>query len=92
MSMGIEVQNVTSSIIPAAREARMLAPERPAETAEFGILMCRCPKTQDQVSSGIEMDWQTFSKIRKLHVRVYCCSCRHTHLIRAGSSELSAAR
>jgi hypothetical protein len=68
------------------------AAERPANTAEFGTLICRCPNTHDQVDSGIEMDCQTFRRIRKLHVRLRCCSCGDTHLIKVDSGELSARR
>jgi hypothetical protein len=89
MSLAFEIRDVTP--IPAARTRRPPAPQQPAETIEFGAFLCRCPCTQEQIASGIEMDHLTFRKIGKLQVRIHCRSCHTTHLIRVASGALAAS-
>ena len=92
MNVGIEIQDVASSSIPAVRTRRAPSTKQPANIPEFGIFMCRCPNTRDQIDSGIEMDRRTFRRIGGFRLRLRCRCCGETHLIKVSSGELSAHR
>jgi hypothetical protein len=92
MNISIETPNITSSNFSTPEKVRASTTERTDDKVEFGIFIYRCPRTQDRVKSGIEMDYRTFRKIGKLHLRVSCDACQNTHLIKMEGGELSATR
>jgi len=51
----------------------------PAVQVEIGMLVFRCPATDKDIPSGIELDRETFRKTRQFRVTVRCRPCRQLH-------------
>ena len=43
-------------------------------------IMIRCPRTGFDVSTGIEMDWAAFNRLREVHAEINCPACGGTHV------------
>jgi hypothetical protein len=54
----------------------------------MGMLLFCCPKSGEKIKSGVHTDGASLAKVRSLSVKVYCQSCRTTHLMRAGDGQI----
>ena len=45
----------------------------------MGLVMIRCPKTRRAISTGIQVDRQTFHATPVFFSRTHCSLCRTTH-------------
>jgi hypothetical protein len=59
---------------------------------EIGALVFRCPLTQRDIESGIEIDRVTFRKIAQFGVRVNCTACGHRHEFKVASGNIASSR
>jgi hypothetical protein len=60
-----------------------------ADHLEAGALVFRCPMTQHDFESGVEMDRRTFLRIGKLNLRLRCPACRHFHEFKVAHGSLA---
>jgi hypothetical protein len=54
----------------------------------MGMLLFCCPRTGEKIKSGVHTDGASLAKVRSLSVKVYCQSCKTTHLMRAGDGQI----
>lgn len=45
----------------------------------MGMVMIRCPETQQAISTGVQSDRATFHSTPVFFSRTYCSLCRTTH-------------
>lgn len=94
MNLGTETRNTSSGGISPQQRRNPLASRQAADGQEgadspaFGLFVCRCPTTQRIISSGIEMDQQTFQRIGNFGVRVHCRACQTVHVLGIASGAL----
>jgi CO dehydrogenase/acetyl-CoA synthase delta subunit len=46
----------------------------------MSTIMIRCPHTEAAVSTGIDMDWTAFNRLRDVRSEIICPSCGGTHV------------
>ncbi len=46
----------------------------------MGVVMIRCPRTGDEVSTGLEMDQATWDGLPVVPSRMHCPACRAEHV------------
>jgi hypothetical protein len=56
----------------------------------MGVLVFCCPATGERINSGVHTDESSLAKVRSLSVKLYCPSCKTTHLMRAGDGHVDA--
>jgi len=44
-----------------------------------GTIVIRCPKTQREISTGMEADWRAFRSVPVFFSRTFCPICRTNH-------------
>jgi hypothetical protein len=69
-----------------------LAQQLRSGPVEIGGLGFRCPTTQRNIASGIEMDRCTFERILGFTVRVNCQACRLRHEFKVANGSLEPRR
>jgi hypothetical protein len=57
-----------------------------------GVLVFRCPDTDEDIESGIATDRDTFRKIQQFNVRLCCSSCDQFHEFEAFTGRLEPFR
>jgi hypothetical protein len=62
------------------------------DPADVGALAFRCPTTQRDIESGIEMDRGTFQKIGQFAVQVCCAACQRRHEFKVANGRLAPFR
>src|ERR1700720_3883487 len=71
---------------PRARPRRNLAvagvaiPSGQRGGFAMGVVMIRCPRTGDEVSTGLEMDQATWEGLPVVPSRMHCPACRAEHV------------
>jgi hypothetical protein len=78
--------------VPPPRLSGRGSAQPPLINHEIGMLAFRCPLTQKDIASGIEMDRKTFLRNRQLCVRVFCRACHDTHKFEIESGRLAPYR
>lgn len=76
--------------IAGSRLAHPKTSPRRTTQVEIGSLAFRCPTTQREIESGIELDRCTFEKIKQFIVRVHCTACGYCHEFKVASGSLVA--
>jgi hypothetical protein len=51
---------------------------------DVGSLAFRCPMTQAEIKSGIDLDSRTFRQIRQFRIQVCCSECMNVHAFMVG--------
>lgn len=46
----------------------------------MGVVTIRCPRTGDEVSTGLEMDQKTWDALPVVPSRMHCPACRAEHV------------
>jgi hypothetical protein len=44
-----------------------------------GTIVIRCPKTEREISTGLQADWRAFGSVPVFFSRTYCPLCRSNH-------------
>jgi hypothetical protein len=71
---------------------RVSSTEQRTSGLQLGSLVFRCPIAQVEIESGIDLDLETFRRIRTLVVEVRCRGCQEMHNFTIGSGALAAFR
>ena len=52
-----------------------------AATGEMlvGMIVIKCPKTEREISTGLQADWRAFGSVPVFFSRTYCPLCRTNH-------------
>jgi hypothetical protein len=69
-------ESAKAATLGANREAAQL---RAGEALDVGSLVFRCPVTQAEIKSGIDLDFRTFRRIRQFRIQVCCGACMNVH-------------
>jgi len=84
-------QNVIPLRLSASSDTVSSARQRMSEL-QVGSLVFRCPIAQVEIESGIDLDLETFRRIRTLVVDVRCRGCLKMHNFTVGSGALAFFR
>jgi hypothetical protein len=82
-------QNVIPLRLSPSSDSVSSARQRMSEL-QLGSLVFRCPIAQVDFESGIDLDLETFRRIRTLVVDVRCRGCQQMHNFAIGSGALAA--
>jgi len=55
----------------------------------MAVIMVRCPHTGTDVSTGIDMDWSAFNRLRNVRSEIICPVCGGTHVWTQGDAWLT---
>lgn len=89
MGSVIDIQNVKSRHLSLLTGSGGLKQQRGTDHLEIDVLMFRCPTTQRDTESGIEMDRCTFLRLGQFSVRVHCRACGHRHEFKVANGSLA---
>jgi hypothetical protein len=84
-------QNVVLLRLSASSDRVSSARQRMSEL-QLGSLVFQCPIAQVEIESGIDLDLETFRRIRSLVVEVRCRGCLEMHNFTVGSGALAFFR
>jgi hypothetical protein len=60
------------------------------EGAPMSVIMIRCPNTDREISTGIEIDFVSFNRLPNVTSHSYCSICGHDHPWRQGEAWLAS--
>jgi hypothetical protein len=92
MGSVLDLQNVKSRHLRLLIGSGGLKQQRGTDHLEIGILVFRCPTTQLNIESDIEIDRPTFLRIGQFDVRVRCRACRRLHEFKVANGSLAPFR
>lgn len=92
MGSVLDYQDRKSRQLPLLKDVTRLKQSRGTDQLEIGALAFRCPTTQLDIESGIEMDRCTFQRIGQFSVWVHCHACRLRHEFKVANGSLAHFR
>ena len=91
----MDVMAIFQNVIPlrlSASSDRVSSARQRMSELQLGSLVFRCPIAQVEIESGIDLDLETFRRIRTLVVKVRCRGCLEMHNFTVGSGALASFR
>jgi hypothetical protein len=89
----MDVMAIFQNVIPlrlSASSDRVTSARQRMSELQVGSLVFRCPIAQVEIESGIDLDLETFRRIRTLVVDLRCHDCLEMHNFTVGSGALAS--